>query len=80
MSTDKTVVVISRQWKSPEITVRVTQEGINISMPVGEFVESLAAQVGNPTMLFTNEQLRKKMVESCNLILEEMKDASKHGV
>ena len=85
----KQVVSITRHWHSPEIQTRIESRAkghlpgmpgdsgfIEISMDLDDYLEALAAEVGNPTMLLTIDQLKKK-IKFCNkTILEKMKAES----
>lgn len=76
----KNVVVISRRWGNPKIDISVTGEGISMEMNLTEFVESVASEMGNPTMLVTNKMLADKLKLAVNTVVAEMKDATKHAI
>lgn len=71
----KTVTIL-RKWSDPKIEIHVTSESIQLSMSLDDFITALAGEVaepaiqqvaqdaGNPTLLFTNAQLEKRMVAS----------------
>ena len=69
----KTMVVVSRNWKNPEIKMFVTQEGIGIAMELDKFLECLNEEMGNPTFLFTGNQQVNKMKEAAKKVVSGMK-------
>jgi hypothetical protein len=77
---DKTTVVISRQWASPEIRIDLNNTEIKMTMPMSQYLESLVLALGNPTLLVTSEQLKKKILAAHNQIVDEMKSSTKHAV
>ena len=97
----KTKVVILKKFNSPAVDVRVENDELAISMSLVDFLESIsgassaslaaaaAAHAGNPTLLITNEMLKRKLEESIDSddvfsalwsasigVLAEMKKAS----
>ena len=80
MSTDKSVVVISRRWDNPKINISVTNEGIGMVMSLDKFIVAVGKEMGNPTMLITNKMLVDKLNAVTNVVIDEMKEATKHAV
>lgn len=76
----KSVVTISRKWKSPIIESWVCAEDVGSKMELDKFLESLVEHVGNPTTLITKKQFLAKLVSATEAIKEEMKDKTKHVV
>lgn len=77
---NKEVVLVARRWDNPTITVTVTEEGIAIAMPITDFVKSLTAQIGNPAMILTQAGLQKELQIAADVILTEMKAATKQVI
>lgn len=73
-------VIISRYWERPEISVEITQEKIELSMPLTEFVKALAEEMGNPAMLVTQAQLLKRLDIASSVVVSKMKEASREAV
>lgn len=71
--TERTVVLVSRKWSESQITVKVTQKGIGVSMPINQFIAALADLTGNPTLLVTKAQLEKRLQEAAVRVVSEMK-------
>jgi hypothetical protein len=74
------VVVISRKWAAPEISVTVTNKEIGMEMSLEQFIESVVSEVGNPALLLTRSALTAKVSQAVDKVVAEMKDATKHAV
>lgn len=74
------VVVVSRKWNSPDISVSVNSTEIKVEMSLTAFVESLLEEVGNPALILTKAALATKVTEAAEKVVAEMKDATKHAV
>lgn len=70
---NKEVVLISRNWDKPEIKIQVTDKGIGLEMSLSDFINSIALEIGNPTLLFTTDQLRRNLLDASNKICLENK-------
>lgn len=67
-------VTIMRRWNNPRIEIMVSNEAIALTMTLEDFVRALTDEVaervvveavqaaGNPTLLFTNAQLEKRLI------------------
>lgn len=72
----KNIVTILRKWNNPQIVIRLSNEALELDMSLEDFLLALtdeAAELlvkqavqdaGNPTLLFTNAQLEKRLVDS----------------
>jgi hypothetical protein len=67
---------ISRHWHNPEIRVAVHREGIEIEMSLEAFCVALATEIGSPKFMFKQETLRQKLMESAEVVLTKVKEAS----
>lgn len=74
---EKTAVVVKRQWGNPLIQVLVNREGINIEMPITDFIKAVGYECGNPTLLFTNNMLIQKMNIATEKVVAEMKASTR---
>jgi hypothetical protein len=72
----KRTVTILRKWNNPYIEIRLSSEELEIDMSLDDFLLALTDEAaeplvkqavqdaGNPTLLFTNAQLERRLVES----------------
>ena len=68
----KTVVVVSKQWNSPAITVGISKDGITMHMTMDEFIASTVKELGTPLMVLTQAQLQKKLTDAAYTVQMEM--------
>jgi hypothetical protein len=73
-------LIVSRQWKSPSITVKMSAAEIGSEMNMDEYLESLVTQVTNLPFTFTKATLLVKMKEGHTNIVNEMKHSTKYVV
>lgn len=73
-------VVISRRWKNPSVTVYVNTDEIGARMDIDEYIDSLADQISNISLILTKEQLARKLKDAHVLVAEEMKTSTKYIV
>lgn len=69
----KTITIL-RKWNNPTIQIQVTSEAIGLTMSLDDFIVALADEAaeplvrqavqdaGNPSLLFTNAQLEKRLI------------------
>lgn len=67
-------VIMSRKWKSPEITYTVDGTGISGAMSLEDFISSLAEEVGNPAMIFTRATLLERLQTASTAICTELRE------
>lgn len=72
----KQMVVVSRKWNNPSIQMWVNDKEIGLAMTASEFLDSLVAEVGNPTLLVTKQMLRNALEQAANKVFDEMKSHS----
>lgn len=72
----KQVVLVSKKWNNPTIAVGISPDGISIQMPMTQFLDSLVANVGNPTFLLTTAALRVSLQVAADKIQQEMQAAT----
>lgn len=71
---EKHVVVISRALVAgAPIKIDVTQEGIAISMTLGDFLDALTEAAGTPATLLTKAQLRTRLAYAAVAVTDAMK-------
>lgn len=68
------IITILRKWNNPTIQIQVTDESIDLTMTLDDFILALADEVaeplvkqvvqdaGSPLLLLTNAQLEKRLV------------------
>ena len=72
----KTVITVSRKWGNPTIAAFVDTHEVGATMYLDEFIESLLAEVGSPTMIMTRAQLAAKVKAAASTVVDEMKRAT----
>ena len=73
-------VIISRQWKNPEIKVWMSSTDVGGEMGMDEYLESLVEQVSNLSFTFTKTTLLAKLKEGHANIVNEIKHTTKYVV
>ena len=63
-------VTITRLWHRPEIHIRVSMEGIQLELPMEDFLEALSRELGW-TALVTRKQLAAATEKVCEGIKVE---------
>lgn len=69
----KTFVTISRKWNNPQITTVIDREGISVIIPLMDFAEALAREIGPVTWIFMDATFRAKFDAAVEAVLEGMK-------
>ena len=77
---DKVRVIVARKWHNPEIVISVTADGIAIAIPLVDFIQALAVELGNPALLLTKAQLLAKLRASSDVICTDMKLLTKQVI
>lgn len=75
-----TTVVVSRRWNNPTITIDVTADEIAIAMPIEQFLEAAALEVGNPVGILTGGQLRNKLLAAAEVVIDAMKQETRRVI
>lgn len=73
---EKEVVVISRNWNNPSISIKVTLDGISLATDLNDFMAALVEEMGNPTMLVTKAQLAARIELARAAVVEKIKAES----
>jgi hypothetical protein len=71
---DKHVVLVSRKWDHPSITIDVSSAGIGIGMSLESFLVALARETKNPALAMTRGQLLRRLVVAAEVVTQSMKD------
>lgn len=74
----KETVHVSRYWDNPEIRVAIHREGIEIEISLQDFCTALAEEMGSPALMFKKETLAAKLMDSADVVLGRVKEASAH--
>lgn len=70
------LVVISRYWKEAQISLRVDNEQIKLSIPLQQFIEALCTEAGSVTFTVTEDAFRKQMRKACESVIAKVKEES----
>ena len=76
----KQVVVISRHWHSPQISVTLTDEHIGIECPLDDFLKGLVEELNHPLKTMTKARLLEDIMSCKDIALNKIKQASTHAV
>jgi len=79
-SAARTKIIVCRHWTHPDIEAYVFSDQVGARMELTDFVDTLAAAVGNPAMILTREQLKTRLRAACTAVSEEMKFTTKYVV
>lgn len=76
----KNKVIVSRNWKRPEIEAFVSKEEVGAKMDIEQFIESLVEEIGSPKAILTKDQLKKQLTDASRQIIHEMKSMTVYVV
>ena len=80
---EKVTVTVSRKWKEREIKTFISGsvEGIEIAMPLTEFVEVIASiAVEKLPIMSTRSQVRKRILEAVTEAVSQMKENTRQAL
>jgi hypothetical protein len=69
-------VVISRYWNNPMITVVISDEKIEVQMPVEDFLKAVVAEIPHPSITMTRSQLESQILKVLPAVLNKAKEAT----
>lgn len=72
----KEVVLISRYWNNPNITVRVDSKKIEVEMSVQDFCKAIVAEIPHPSTTLTRSKLEKNVLSVVQTVLNKAKEAT----
>lgn len=75
-ATLKEVVVVSRHWDNPNITVRIDKDQIQVEMTLEAFCKAMVAEVPHPFLTLTRAQLEKQCLGVIQTVLNKAKEAT----
>jgi hypothetical protein len=67
------VVLVSRQWHSPAISVGISGEGIAIALALPDFLAALVTELGSPATILTRAQLAARLETAAARVVQGMK-------
>jgi len=76
--TEKEVLVISRHWDHPMITVRINSQKIEVEMDVKDFCKAVVAEIPHPFLTLTRSQLEKQVLKVLDTVLNKVKESTAH--
>ena len=74
----KEVVVISRHWHSPEITVQIMRDGIGVGMSLEDLCKAIVADIPHPFLTMTRGGLESNILATLESVLNKAKEATIH--
>ena len=74
------LVTVSRKWNNPQIYIDITNEGIELSMSLDDFVVALADEVGSIALTVRDATFRKKLADAAERVVSGIKDESRKAV
>lgn len=72
----RTMLVISRHWDNPHISVSVSDERIALEMPVEDFIKALVKDAKHPIGVHTRKQLESELLKALEVVVPKIKEAS----
>lgn len=69
-------VTITREWHSPEITTKVCNKEISLSITLDDYLIALAYELGSPAFLFSKNTLLNKMKQASEDVITAIKKES----
>ncbi len=70
-------VTISKKWHQPTIYTNLTRDdGIELSLPVADFVEAVRREIGSVTFTMTEAQFKAKIEAARDIVIEGIKEES----
>jgi hypothetical protein len=75
---ERSMVVISKHWHTPEINLTVNTEGLQLAMPLDDFCKALVQEVAHPAFTLTKSGLEANLLTSMEKVISKMKEASVH--
>lgn len=76
MIPEKHAVIISRTLipgSAVRVDVDVSDTDLKVSAPLVDFIAALAAEIGNPTLLFSSSALAAKLEAAADAVCQRMK-------
>ena len=77
--TDRTVVLVSRQWDSPSISVTITDQAIGLAMPLADFLRVLVREHGPVWSTLTQAGLLADLTTAAEVVISGIKAESVHA-
>ena len=69
-------VTITKLWHNPEIATTVDNTGIQLSIPLDDFITALTREIGSVALTLTQKSFNAKMVDAKERVLEGIKAES----
>ena len=76
----KSVLVISRHWNNPHITVHISDDRIAIEIPADDFLKAVAQEITHPALILTRDQLEAELLNALDVTLNKIKESSAAAV
>jgi len=66
-------VTIMRKWNYPQIFINITDDEINISMPLEAFMQAVKTEIGSVTWTFSKETFNSNFNNAVGKVVSSMK-------
>jgi hypothetical protein len=73
---NKSILTISRKWHNPQINTVINTEGIELSIPLDDFIQAVIQELGPVTWMFKDATFQSKLNSSINNVLQGIKEES----
>jgi hypothetical protein len=77
-------IVVSRRWSHPQISCKITDDEINMSVDINEFLNALIAAIGTPPLQLTAAKrkawIARRIDDATGEVIDEIKRASVYVV
>ena len=72
--------MISKHWDTPLIEVGISEVGIDISMPITNYVQAIAKEMGNPVGILTRAQLLEALYIAASKVQFKMQEVTSEAM
>jgi hypothetical protein len=69
----RAALVVARSWHEPTIRITISDEEINIAMPLPDFLQALVAEAGSPLFTLTRGQQLTALTAAADRVVTGMK-------
>lgn len=74
---ERTIVQVSRKWGDTPIEAFISEEGVGARVTLASYLNALVEEVGNPSMVMTKAGLLTRLTSASEVVLAEMKSATR---
>jgi len=66
-------VTVSHKYGSSTIKTIVSTDGVNVTMPLADFIDAVKKEIGSVTWVMKNATFEKRLDEAVDLVVRNMK-------